>query len=43
MRLGEKGGGGGGGGVGGECWRVTILTTEPGVSLFMLQLTISHD
>ena len=28
---------------GGECWRVTILTTEPGVSLFMLQLTISHD
>ena len=36
---GERGGGG-------ECWRVTILATEPGVSLFMLQSTIyklSHD
>ena len=41
-----KRGGGGGGGVEGECWRVTILATEPGVSLYMLQLTIykiSHD
>ena len=36
------------GGGGGECWRVTIFATEPGVSLFMLQLSmtiyeISHD
>ena len=27
-------------GVGGECWRVTILATEPCVSLFMLPSTI---